>query len=410
LLRNPDKKAFFKSGHGLFGGVNKKPFIECLSGFELFCYFLTDLLFSPKFRLYTKSFIFLLFFPMKENKEKAMTRLPQMLSSQDFLMDRIKRLEGSQESRLWFFSSSSAMEKVQEGLYFIKKESFKGNSSLRILLSGPSGSALSSYAYAIHQSSSRMHSPWVSFSCSGLTDDQAEAFFFGDASQGLRGVFALAEGGTLFLENIDQLSLYFQKKLSQVLSSGQWKDTNLSESVFFHFQLISSVSELESLSFELSQKLSQVYLQIPSLKERASDVSLFADQYVKKQLFSQGKSFEGFDESVTSFFSSYDWPGNIVELSSFLDMSLSSHKEGKLKMPSCFDEKQMQSESFSSFADMKRSFTDDFEKKYVSSLLSRHSGNVSAAAREAKLDRSNFLRLLRRHGIKSVAFREEQAA
>jgi transcriptional regulator with GAF, ATPase, and Fis domain len=180
---------------------------------------------------------------------------------------------------------------------------------------------------------------------------------------------------------------------------------------------------------DLYHRLSRVVVEIPALRDRIEDVVPMAQQFAERAFRSRGKNFSGFAPDAEAWMKSYNWPGNVRELMNVIERTaLVWHTSGQITSkdlgggsgaPATASNGSRKLELVSNtsgvssadigaigYTELKRKWSEAFEKEFLVASLSKHGGNVSAAAREAKLDRSNFLRLLRRHGLKAQEYRK----
>src|SRR6185295_15807448 len=183
---------------------------------------------------------------------------------------------------------------------------------------------------------------------------------------------------------------------------------------------------------DLYHRLSRVVVEIPALRDRIEDVVPMAQQFAEKSFKSRGKNFAGFAPEAEAWMKSYSWPGNVRELMNVIERTaLVWHSSGRVgtkdlggggsngAAPASNGSRKLELVSSTAsinpadvgsigYTELKRKWSEAFEKEFLIASLSKHGGNVSAAARESKLDRSNFLRLLRRHGLKAQEYRKGQ--
>jgi two-component system response regulator GlrR len=149
-------------------------------------------------------------------------------------------------------------------------------------------------------------------------------------------------------------------------------------------------SRSEILSQEIYESLKPVVLKIPSLKERPEDILPMARQFAERSFQAQGLLFEGFSAYWEERLLGSDGPSTVEDLARQME-----------ELPFASSISEVGYRSF------KKTFSHDFETKYLAQLLTKTGGNVSQSARLAQLDRSNFLRLLRKHDLKSEVFRKK---
>ncbi len=359
----------------------------------------------------------------------------------DRMEARIQRVEGKTEDKYWFVSKSKSMEKVNEWLQVLRREAMRNNADEpTVLIIGESGTGKEGIARMVHSGSRRGKGPWVAVNCANFNEQLLESELFGHergaftgASTLKRGLFEIAKGGTLFLDEIGEMDVKLQAKLLRVLQEKVFRRVGATSDIETDVRIIAATnqnlkSQVKEGQFreDLYHRLSQVVVELPALRERTEDLVQMAAQFAERAFRSRGKTFAGFTPDAEQSIRSYNWPGNVREMINVVDRtaliwqgngtisgkalslpssSSSSGGSGKLSLVPSTDE-LLKTSGHESYTDLKRKWSDSFEREYLVSMLNRNGGNVSAAAREAKLDRSNFLRLLRRHGVKAFEFRK----
>jgi DNA-binding NtrC family response regulator len=227
-------------------------------------------------------------------------------------------------------------------------------------------------------------------------------------------------GGTVWIKHVENLNYERQETLSRLIQRSEGVRFIVSATRAFEEGLANGRTHPDFYRL-VSEKI--VYM--PRLSSRTGEeVVKLAHFVATKMCIEQGRVFQGFDPSVEEFFQKYSWPGNESELVSIVERSLVLTKGNKkvtmaeiVLLPDSVGPSRpieihpplsianSPSALAEGYTELKKHFTDLFEKEFLIASLRRHTGNVSQAAREAKLDRSNYLRLLRRHNIKSEAFR-----
>ena len=357
----------------------------------------------------------------------------------DRLEARVQRVEGKSEDKYWYVSKSPSMAKVNEWLTILRREAMRGAAEEPVvLILGESGTGKEGIARMVHAGSRQGKGPWIAVNCANFTEQLLESELFGHergaftgANTLKRGLFEIAKGGTLFLDEIGELDAKLQAKLLRVLQEKTFRRVGGTADFPADVRIIAATNrKLQDKVREghfrddLYHRLNQVVLELPPLRERNDDVVPMAIQFAERCFRSRGKSFKGFSTDAEQGLQSYSWPGNVRELLNFIDrvaliwegdghvtfkdLGLPVHAGGVVHklgvVPSPFQPPE--ASGAVSFMELKRKWCDSFEREYIMSTLARNGGNVSAAAREAKLDRSNFLRLLRRHGLTSQQYRK----
>ena len=187
---------------------------------------------------------------------------------------------------------------------------------------------------------------------------------------------------------------------------------------------------------DLYHRISRVVVEIPSLRNRVEDIEPMSELFFERAFTMRGKKYEGMTTEAVLVMQNYTWPGNIRELLNVVERTaLLWSKAGKIEaedisIPESFSPRtpptppkkkyefnegyrpgismniSNYSASSPTFTNLKKKWADEFEKEYLENLLARMQGNVTAAAKESGIDRSNFLRLVRRHKINVQCYRE----
>lgn len=248
-----------------------------------------------------------------------------------------------------------------------------------------------------------------------------------------RGLFEIAKGGTLFLDEIGEMDVKLQAKLLRVLQEKVFRRVGGTQDIATEVRVIAAtnrnlLAKTQNGSFreDLYHRLSRVVVEIPTLHERLEDIVPMATQFSERAFRARGKVFNGFSPEAEEGLRSYPWPGNVRELLNVIERtallwdgngpiplstlsipttgSASGGNRPRLSaVPSPVETTMSPDESYT---DLKKKWCDSFEREYLITSLNRHGGNVSAAARDSKLDRSNFLRLLRKHALKAQDYRK----
>jgi DNA-binding NtrC family response regulator len=358
---------------------------------------------------------------------------------------RVQRVEGKVEDSFWYVSKSSSMTKCNEWLQVLRREAMRGNAEEpTVLILGESGTGKEGIARMVHAGSRRGKGPWVAVNCANFNEQLLESELFGHergaftgANAVKRGLFELAKGGTLFLDEIGEMDVKLQAKILRVLQEKVFRRVGGTVDLESDVRVVAATNrDLKArvtnggFRDDLYHRLSRVVVEIPSLRERSDDIVPMAKQFAERAFQARAKTFAGFSNDAEEALKAYVWPGNVRELLNVVERTaLIWEGEGTLtaksfqlpqvggrgpnggvSAPTLHFTAETANGEILSFTDMKRKWSDSFEAEYLVGTLTRHNGNVSAAAREAKLDRSNFLRLLRRHSLKAESYRKDTAA
>ncbi|HEX9898924.1 MAG TPA: sigma-54 dependent transcriptional regulator, partial [Candidatus Methylomirabilis sp.] len=201
-------------------------------------------------------------------------------------------------------------------------------STATILIQGESGTGKELIANAIHHGSPRRHRPFIKVNCAALPETLLESELFGyergaftGAVARKEGRFELADGGTLFMDEIGDLSLATQAKLLRVLQEGEFERLGGTRTLKVDIRLVAATNtDLTSLVQEkrfredLFYRLNVITIQLPALRERPEDVPLLAQHFLRRHATKNTKAITGFTEEAIEVLQGYDWPGNVREL------------------------------------------------------------------------------------------------
>ncbi len=275
-----------------------------------------------------------------------------------------------------------------------------GPTDVSILISGESGTGKETVARAIHKVSSRSHKPFMSINCRALNEQRFQAEVFGVAADSDMGpsILEQADGGTVLFNDILTISKEQQLNLLRFLQEGTVETKDGAKRVNVRI-LAANSSDVEKalingdFNEELYHYINVLRINVPSLKERASDIALLARYYLQefsKEYNSQAKSFS---EDALKSLTRYFWPGNVREL-------MNQVKRAVLMSDSVMVEEQHldlphRSETKRSL----KSIREKSERDALLVVLESHSGQVSNAAKELGVSRATMYRLLNKHNL-----------
>lgn len=298
-----------------------------------------------------------------------------------------------------------------------------------VIVEGETGTGKDLVARAIHENSQRKTKPFVVFDCSAVAPNLIESELFGHekgaftgAVKSRRGAFEEAEGGTIFLDEIGELTSELQPKLLRALEQREIKRVGGNLPVKINLRVICATNknlrhEIDEGRFreDLYYRLSVVKVSLPSLRERPEDIPVIVERFLAVSKFNQKpdgtlKILRVEDDALKSL-ARYQWPGNVRELSNVIERAV-SFVEGDTISKSHLDfifaemahgseerTERMKVDSDIPFKDAKQRIVEDFEKEYLADLLEHNKHNLSKAAREAKIDRKHLRNLLKKYGI-----------
>ena len=301
-----------------------------------------------------------------------------------------------------------------------------------VLLEGETGTGKDVLARSIHQISTRKDQPFVVVDCGAVSYNLIESELFGHergaftgAVAARQGAFEIAGRGTVFLDEVGELPLDVQPKLLRVLESGEFRRVGGNKPLHAEARIVAATKrnlkeEVERGKFreDLYFRLSVVPITVPPLRTRREDVPALVEQFLElARKRDPSASAISLTRETVSALAAHDWPGNVRELRNVLDRAIyiaAAGGEREIRLvdlpvsPGSIATGQSSTanagypafDSDKSYREIRSDFESEFERRYVAWLLDRHSGNISAAAREAKMDRKHLYDLARKRGLR----------
>ncbi|HEY6559080.1 MAG TPA: sigma 54-interacting transcriptional regulator [Polyangiaceae bacterium] len=291
-------------------------------------------------------------------------------------------------------------------------------SDVSVLVLGESGTGKELVARAIHDGSARAEQPFVTVDCGALTPTLFASELFGHergaftgADRRHIGAFERAHRGTLFLDEIGELPRELQVALLGVLERGRLKRVGGGEEIPVDVRVVSAThrdlrAEVNAGSFRLDlfYRLAVVLLSVPPLRERRLDIPVLIEHFLRSAGHA-GAVDEVFSKSALESLLAYAFPGNVRELRNIVlgrlalgdDSALAVSRATATNAP---DQDAVARAITLSFREARQLVSDEFEKRYLQHLLERTGGNIRAASREANMNRSYLMELLRKHGFR----------
>jgi two-component system, NtrC family, response regulator HydG len=294
-----------------------------------------------------------------------------------------------------------------------------------VLITGESGTGKELVARSLHDQSLRSTHPFVAINCGALTETLLESELFGHergaftgADSKRRGLFEEANGGTLFLDEVGELTPSTQVRLLRVLQERCIRPVGSNHARPIDVRIIAATNrdlDLEvrerRLREDLFYRLNVVRVELPPLRERGEDVLLLAHHLLGKHGSRLGKPGMRFASDALEALAGYEFPGNIRELENAIERAAIMTNDELVTLQALPAPLRPSSAGSSSrlrvaAVELSLSFNEArqrFERTYIDQVLADSAGNLSQAARRSGMDRSNFRRLLERHGVRGAA-------
>jgi transcriptional regulator with PAS, ATPase and Fis domain len=273
---------------------------------------------------------------MEEARQFA-GRLQHMDSELKYYKAQVRKILGAKYSFDSIIGSSQAITGAKAKAYLAAK------TRVPVLVVGETGSGKELFAHAIHQESSRRDQPFVRVNCASIPPNLSESELFGyeegafsGAKKGGKpGKFELANGGTIFLDEINELSYSVQAKLLRVLQEGEIERVGGTEVKQVDIRVISATgSDLRQLVEEklfrkdLYYRLNVFISKVPPLRDRIEDLPLLCEHFIDSCNHDMGISIKGIDKKAMDSLQAYSWPGNVRELKNIIERACISARSG----------------------------------------------------------------------------------
>jgi transcriptional regulator with GAF, ATPase, and Fis domain len=288
------------------------------------------------------------------------------------------------------------------------------------LLSGETGTGKELFARAVHYLSSRKDKPFVPVNCGAIPDQLFENEFFGhvrgaftDAGSPETGLLAYASTGTLFLDEVDSLSLSAQVKLLRVLQEHEYRPVGSARMLRTDARILAATNgdlpiRVQNRQFreDLFHRINVLRLNIPSLRERPEDIPLLAVHFVREYAQQHRRPVLGIDPGAIDALLGYRWPGNVRELQGVLQRAVLVARDPQVAASDLDLPGAPAAVVHGTLKDAKNQAVRQVERAYIVDVLRRFGGNVSRAAHAAGKERRTFQRLLHKYQIAAAPFRE----
>ena len=318
---------------------------------------------------------------------------------------------------------SSSMQRAYETIQMVAK------TDLTVLITGESGTGKDLSARAIHALSSRCNGPFVAVNCPTVPENILESELFGykkgaftHATVDKKGLFQEAHHGTIFLDEIGDISLTIQAKLLRVLQEKEFKPLGDTRSVTVDVRIIASTNQAlkekiqkAELREDFFYRLNVLPLHLPPLRERTEDIPLIANHLLVKHCRELNKPNKRISAELLEIFVNRIWEGNVREMENLIiqgilfssgddirprDMGLDKETQTVCLVDSTFQELPYKS--------AKEQTLQSFNTSYINNILTTSQGNVTRAAKLCGLERQALQQIMRRYGIKADAFRNRE--
>jgi len=294
-----------------------------------------------------------------------------------------------------------------------------------VLVVGETGTGKELVARDIHQRSGRKDAPFVPIDCGAIPEELMESEFFGHergaftgAQTRSLGLMEFANGGTFFLDEVGQLPLRLQSKLLRALQERRIRRVGSAKEIDIDVRIIAATSlnleeEVRKERFRLDfyHRIHVAKVEIPPLRERADDVPLLVEHFFSRYAREMERGSVTLSPEAMEVLTGYHWPGNVRELQNVLKRTLAMTRQEVISPEDLPDgilisSGRTQNIESEGFFPLRERRLNTFEKEYFTNLLQAFRGDVTEAARDARLPRGTFYRLLKKHNLDAADFRQ----
>jgi DNA-binding NtrC family response regulator len=294
-----------------------------------------------------------------------------------------------------------------------------------VLLLGESGTGKELLAHHLHDSSSRADKPFVPVDCASIPTDLFESELFGHqkgaftgAAANKLGLFQVADGGTLFFDELGELPAGFQPKLLRAIQERSVRPVGSNEQQAVDVRIVAATNrnlqkEVEEGRFraDLFYRLDVVRIAVPPLRERREDVDVLVQHFLHR--FGDKIGITDVSPEVAEVLRGHHWPGNVRQLRNAIERACALGHGPDLQLadlpPDLLEQAEVSAADDATggtFQEMKARRIAAMESSYLEGLLKKHKGNVTHCSEEAGMARSAFQKLMQKYGIRSADFRD----
>jgi len=322
----------------------------------------------------------------------------------------------TQGKDLGLIGQCPALQKLKETIQLL------ANSDSTVLITGESGCGKEVLAKSLHKSGTRSGKPLVSINCGAIPEELLESELFGHVKGAFTGAirarpgrFEIANGGTIFLDEIGDMSAKLQVKLLRVLQERCFEPVGSQQSIRVDVRVIAAThrdleKEIEAGRFreDLYYRLNVIPLTLPPLHERGDDVLLLAKNFITRFNAEKQASISDMSDEVKRIMLSYQWPGNVRELQNLIERVTTLKREGIMELedlPSrMISDKDRVLQSFQMDVDNAdsidlKSTVDEFESHLILSALQRFNWNKNQAANFLAMNRTTLVEKIKKKGL-----------
>lgn len=343
-----------------------------------------------------------------------MSEIRELTTELQRAKERIRTLEAK-------YNFDDIVGRSEEMLIAIEQARIAAKTPATVLLRGESGTGKELFAHAIHNESDRKYNHFIRVNCAAISESLLESELFGYEEGafsgakrgGKKGYFEEANNGSIFLDEIGELSLNTQAKLLRVLQEREIIRVGGTKPIPIKVRIIAATNknleqEVHKGNFreDLFYRLNRIPIYIPPLRSRLEDIPLLCDHLIKKINHDYGRNVEGITNEAAELLKRYAWPGNVRELENILGRAIifMDYSENRIdikhlsKLGYNFQKNQEQDHPNEAFLPL-YTLVENFEKKIISHILHKHRGNKTKTAKELGVSIRTLYYKMEKYGL-----------
>jgi two-component system nitrogen regulation response regulator NtrX len=291
-----------------------------------------------------------------------------------------------------------------------------------ILIMGENGTGKELVARSIHRQSKRAGKPFIEVNCAAIPEDLIESELFGHekgsftgATEKRRGKFDLAHEGTIFLDEVADMSLKAQAKILRILQEKKFERVGGGTLIPTDVRVLAATNkdlekEMDAGRFrqDLYYRLNVIPLRISPLRDRKEDIPCLVNRFLQEFALKERETQKSIEDDALVMLMEHNWPGNVRELKNIIErlvIMVPHNVITEKDIPPLIREYQSLdiSDSIGDISDSFRMAKTDFEKQYIAKKLQQYDGNISKTAEAIGLERSNLHRKIKRYGLDDIS-------
>ncbi|NVM22791.1 MAG: sigma-54-dependent Fis family transcriptional regulator [Desulfobacterales bacterium] len=357
-------------------------------------------------------------------KERILLTIRRALDWQDLARENVALRRSIEQQRMLppVIASSPAMTSILDRIKHVAK------STATILIQGESGTGKELAAKAIYTYSDRRDKPFIVVNCTAIPEQIIESELFGHlkgaftgALNDKRGLVDEANQGTMFLDEIGDLSMAMQAKLLRILQEGEYKPVGSVTTKYADIRFVAATNQdLSQLIAEkrfredLFYRLNVIGFHLPALRERREDIPLLAHHFVEKYSKLNQKEIHDIEPEAMSMLMARRWPGNVRELENVIERGVILCQSKRISLEDLMPEKTHTRPApylneaiyMLPFKEAKEAVIKTFHRQYIQAVLQKNKGNISRAAEQIGLQRQYLHRIIKEENIDAEQFKQ----